>query len=127
MSINDYYTCILCHHNLVHPEMLRSVLRYTNPQHFPPRNEAELEGMLVAEVASRCGDAMCGERWNRSWREVVFEVLRANWAVFGLGVAELSGRREMIVCRWYGFSVMDAMNSCEKAEFEGISVMQCLL
>ena len=41
-----------------------------------------------------------------------------------MGVAELSGRREMIVCRWYGFSVMDTMNSCEKAEFEGISVMQ---
>ena len=116
MSINDYYTCILCHHNLIRPDQLNAVLRF--PSHFPPSRH-NLEAMLVQEVTERCGSFVNGETWNRTWREIMVDALRANWRVFGFCDVPLEGRREMIVFRWCGFSVMDRASVLECQEYEG--------
>ena len=47
------------------------------------------------------------------------DALRANWRVFGLCDVPLEGRREMIVFRWCGFSVMDRASVLECQEYEG--------
>lgn len=117
MSINDYYTCILCHHNLIRPDQLNAVLRF--PSHLPPSRHNDLEAVLVQEVTERCGSLVNGETWNRTWREIMVDALRANWRVFGLCDVPLGGRREMIVFRWCGFSVMDRASVLECQEYEG--------
>lgn len=117
MSINDYYTCILCHHNLIRPDQLNAVLRF--PSHLPPSRHNDLEAVLVQEVTERCGSLVNGETWNRTWREIMVDALRANWRVFGLCDVPLEGRREMIVFRWCGFSVMDRASVLECQEYEG--------
>ena len=125
LSINDYYICILCHHNLIHLDQLNSVLRSSS--HIPPTHQNDLEAILVQEASNRCGSFVNGETWNRAWREIMADTLRVNWKVFGLCDMCLEGKREMIVFRWYGFSLMDTASTLECEEYEGCCWMLWLM